>query len=492
MIPRRRNSVPSLNFSSPFHQQFSELDVHSVLESGLGLGKGFKLTDAAGWFRDKGQGQNADRARRSVVSECADATSSEEELDATSSEKEVNMNMEAQYESDGEPDDAGRKQNVATADDRPMRPQNGSKSGHESKSGSDYINADESENNWEGRGERLDSEDEDGQKDSDVPAEEMLSDEYYDQDGEEQSDSVQLQGKSRILDDAEDDDGDADYEDDDEADVGGAVEAAPLKAQAELFNAFIDCCKEAAEGPLLDFYGVPVKANELLICVQELQLLAKCISRLDERLGLMKKIAPVELQHHETFLPRTPNLRDRANALLEQVSKMKTLKRLYRLQTTSANLPTEKVLSIIRNYLQLLGRRIDQIVSEQESGPPKQDSMCFIPILDFLLCDLIFLEKNLLRACLGMTTRLWKYVSTFSHLSGERLHQIYSKLILEQNAEGVAPSLSNGSVSGPFSRNGNPNHSYSFPRHIERQRGFQNVTTAYQMPGQVNDTYRHV
>jgi hypothetical protein len=41
--------------------------------------------------------------------------------------------------------------------------------------------------------------------------------------------------------------------------------------------------------------------------------------RLDERLGLMKKIAPVELQNHETFLPRAPNLRDRANALLEQV-----------------------------------------------------------------------------------------------------------------------------------------------------------------------------
>ncbi|MCI67422.1 hypothetical protein A2U01_0088681, partial [Trifolium medium] len=28
------------------------------------------------------------------------------------------MNMEAQYESDAEPDDVGRKQNVATADDR--------------------------------------------------------------------------------------------------------------------------------------------------------------------------------------------------------------------------------------------------------------------------------------------------------------------------------------------------------------------------------------
>ena len=147
---------------------------------------------------------------------------------------------------------------------------------------------------------------------------------------------------------------------------------------------------------MLDFFGVPVKANDLLTRVQQLQLLAKRIGRyedpvaqfrvlsylkpsnwskgcgwnqsrcfllcnlcyyyfdliaallivfflftvddarlllgihyhgfgnwekirLDERLGLMKKIAPVELQHHETFLPRAPNLKDRANALLEQV-----------------------------------------------------------------------------------------------------------------------------------------------------------------------------
>ncbi|XP_045831703.1 protein CHROMATIN REMODELING 5 [Trifolium pratense] len=369
------------------------------------------------------------------------------------------------------------------------------------------------------------------------------------------------------------------------ADVGGAVLAAPPEAQIELFNALIDGCSEAAEiehldlkGPVLDFFGVPVKANDLLTRVQELQLLAKRISRyedpiaqfrvlsylkpsnwskgcgwnqiddarlllgihyhgfgnwemirLDERLGLMKKIAPVELQNHETFLPRAPNLRDRANALLEQelvvlgvknvnsrvarkpskkekehmmnisllrgqekkkkpgsvnvqmrkdrfqkprkvepivkeegemsdneevyeqfkevkwmewcqdvmVEEMKTLKRLHRLQTTSANLPKEKVLSKIRNYLQLLGRRIDQIVFENEAEPYKQDRM---------------------------TVRLWKYVSTFSHLSGERLHQIYSKLKQEQNDEaGVGPSAS-------FNRNGNPFH-----RHMERQRGLKNM-----------------
>ncbi|KAK7276699.1 hypothetical protein RIF29_17844 [Crotalaria pallida] len=389
------------------------------------------------------------------------------------------------------------------------------------------------------------------------------------------------------------------------AEVGGAVGVAPLEAQTELFNALIDGCAEAVElgsldpkGPLLDFFGVPVKANDLLTRVQELQLLAKRISRyedpiaqfrvlsylkpsnwskgcgwnqiddarlllgvhyhgfsnwekirLDERLGLTKKIAPVELQHHETFLPRAPNLRDRANALLEQelavlgenhansrvgrkpskkerermmnssllrgqekkklgtakvnvqmrkdrlqkpqkvepivkeegemsdndevyeqfkevkwmewcqdvmVEEMKTLKRLHRLQTTSANLPKEKVLSKIRNYLQLLGRRIDQIVVDNEVEPYKQDRM---------------------------TVRLWKYVSTFSHLSGERLHQIYSKLKQEQQDEaGVGPSHVNGSASVSFSRNGNPFH-----RHLERQRGLQNMAN-YQMSEPVNNT----
>ncbi|KAK7300222.1 hypothetical protein RJT34_11062 [Clitoria ternatea] len=388
------------------------------------------------------------------------------------------------------------------------------------------------------------------------------------------------------------------------AEVGGTVGAAPLEAQIELFNALIDGCTEAVElgsldvkGPLLDFFGVLVKANDLCTRVQQLQLLAKRIGRyedpiaqfralsylkpsnwskgcgwnqiddarlllgihyhgfgnwekirLDERLGLMKKIAPAELQHHETFLPRAPNLKDRANALLEQelavlgvknansrvgrkpskkerenmmnismmrgqekkkkigsinvqmrkdkfqkpqkvepivkeegemsddeevyeqfkevkwmewcqdvmAEEMKTLKRLHRLQTTSANLPKEKVLSKIRNYLQLLGRRIDQIVLEHEEEPYKQDRM---------------------------TVRLWKYVSTYSHLSGERLRQIYSKLKQEQQDEaGVGPSHVNGSVSVSFGRNGNP-----FGRHTERQRGLKNMTT-YQMPESVNNT----
>ncbi|XP_075520131.1 protein CHROMATIN REMODELING 5-like [Primulina tabacum] len=331
------------------------------------------------------------------------------------------------------------------------------------------------------------------------------------------------------------------------SEVGGVVESAPMEAQIELYDALIDGCREAVKGetldpkgPLLDFFGVPVKADEVLCRVKELQLLTKRISRyedpisqfralaylkpatwskgcgwnqkddarlllgihyhgfgnwekvrLDETLGLTKKIAPVELQHHETFLPRAPQLKERAAQLLEMevaavggknsnakvgrknakkqkethplscgkgrlgksdspgkvrtnksralksekieplvkeegemsdneevyeqfkevkwmewcadvlIYEEKTLRSLQKLQSVSATLPKEKVLSKIRNYLQLLGRRIDQIVLDYEQGPYKQERM---------------------------TTRLWNYVSTFSNMSGEKLQQIYSKL----------------------------------------------------------------
>ncbi|KAI3695733.1 hypothetical protein L1987_78733 [Smallanthus sonchifolius] len=348
--------------------------------------------------------------------------------------------------------------------------------------------------------------------------------------------------------------------------VGGCVEAAPVEAQVELFDALLDGCREAvnggsldAKGPLLDFFGVPVKADDLLSRVEELQLLGKRINRykdpisqfqalmylkpatwskgcgwnqkddarlllgihyhgfgnwekirLDEKLGLSKKIAPVELQHHETFLPRAPQLKERASQLLEMelvavggkslgnkvgrkgskkqqkdhppnnptlrgkgkqlkpggspvtngklkmtrgkknealvkeegemsdteevyeqfkevkwmewcedvlIQEKKTLERLHRLQTTSADLPKEKVLSRIRNYLQLLGQKIDQIVNDHEEDPYKQDRM---------------------------TTRLWNYVSTFSNLSGAKLQQIYSKLKQENEvAAGVGTSQIN-------------------------------------------------
>lgn len=102
------------------------------------------------------------------------------------------------------------------------------------------------------------------------------------------------------------------------AEVGGVVEAAPVEAQIELFDVLIDGCQEAVkgeitdskvhfnsiglnfvfhiewlkavveiaqvfyfllQGPLLDFFGVSVKANDMLSRVEELQHLAKRINR---------------------------------------------------------------------------------------------------------------------------------------------------------------------------------------------------------------------
>ncbi|KAL5077994.1 hypothetical protein RYX36_016978 [Vicia faba] len=139
-----------------------------------------------------------------------------ESTDATSSEKEIDMNLEAQYETDGGLDDACRLQNEGTTNDgdalresnlkvlgskasmdgrwgstfwkdcQPMFPQNSLDSGKEPKSGSDYGNAGGSEDNsLDGETGRVDSVDDVGQKEacegrkshSCVPAEEMLSDE---------------------------------------------------------------------------------------------------------------------------------------------------------------------------------------------------------------------------------------------------------------------------------------------------------------------------
>ncbi|GKV16595.1 hypothetical protein SLEP1_g27217 [Rubroshorea leprosula] len=136
------------------------------------------------------------------------------------------------------------------------------------------------------------------------------------------------------------------------------------------------------------------------------------------------------------------------------IGEIKTLERLQKLQTTSDRLPKEKVLSKIRNYLQLLGRKIDQIVLEHEDELYKQDRM---------------------------TVRLWNYVSTFSNLSGEKLHQIYSKLKKEQEEErGVGPSQVNGSISGYFDRDGDSNYFPPLSRLSEKQRGHKNAV-GYQM-----------
>jgi chromodomain-helicase-DNA-binding protein 1 len=156
-------------------------------------------------------------------------------------------------------------------------------------------------------------------------------------------------------------------------DVGGVLAKAPHEAQIELFDLLIDGCQEAVKentdikGTVLDFFGVAVKPYELLARVEELQFLAKRIARykdpikqyriqlpykkpqwsascgwtetddarlmvgihwygygnwekirLDPKLGLATKIAPATLGERETFLPRAPNLDNRASALLQK------------------------------------------------------------------------------------------------------------------------------------------------------------------------------
>lgn len=221
---------------------------------------------------DKGQGQTVDRI----------SSVGNEDVDGTYGERDFDINMDVQYQSDGELDDTNRLQNESAADDhsgvrdlnlqpsgrrtalagkwgstfwkdcQPMGPNaGGSDSGQDSKC--EYKNAEGSDDNsLDDRDDRLESDDE-GQKavgkaprgHSDVPADEMLSDEYYEQDGEEQSDSMHYRGfsnsaglnsrpqpkpvavnnnvsrRSRALksheeDDDDDNNDDADYEDEDE------------------------------------------------------------------------------------------------------------------------------------------------------------------------------------------------------------------------------------------------------------------------------------
>ncbi|CAL5439450.1 unnamed protein product [Camellia sinensis] len=125
-------------------------------------------------FDDKGQGQTMERMHGMVGNE---------DVERTSSDKDFEIKMDGHYRSDGEPDDASRHQDGAT----------------ESKSGSEYKNEDGSEeDSLDEREDRLGPEGDDGQNEADkvrrgqidVPADEMLSDDYYEQDVDDQSDSL--------------------------------------------------------------------------------------------------------------------------------------------------------------------------------------------------------------------------------------------------------------------------------------------------------------
>ncbi|XP_060174119.1 protein CHROMATIN REMODELING 5 isoform X2 [Lycium barbarum] len=111
---------------------------------------------------------------------------------------EVGVEVETAAEDQVPP---GRRVNLAGKwgsefwkDCQPMGPSGRSGSGEESKSGSEYKNEEEFDEVSDGREDQLESEDEGRRKEMgksrNVPVDEMLSDEYYEQDGDDQSDSL--------------------------------------------------------------------------------------------------------------------------------------------------------------------------------------------------------------------------------------------------------------------------------------------------------------
>eukprot|EP00252_Welwitschia_mirabilis_P022955 TRINITY_DN6373_c0_g1_i2.p1 TRINITY_DN6373_c0_g1~~TRINITY_DN6373_c0_g1_i2.p1 ORF type:complete len:1772 (+),score=448.14 TRINITY_DN6373_c0_g1_i2:174-5489(+) len=110
-----------------------------------------------------------------------------------------------------------------------------------------------------------------------------------------------------------------------------------------------------------------------------------------------------------------------------------TLHRLQKLQTTSVDLPKDKVLYKVRKYLQLIGQKIDIILKEYSDS----------------------------RTYSRMVTRLWNYVATFSTLPGERLMEIYQKLTQESHQEPRGSSMDN-STAGPSGREYDSLHSVAF------------------------------
>lgn len=187
-------------------------------------------------------------------------------VDGNLSDRDFDINLNAEYRSDGEADDGGKFQldvgdgralvdlqpstrkmtssgkwgSTFWKDCQPMRP--GSDSGHESKSSSEFKNGEGSEDESLGvREDGSESEDPDTvrRRQADVPVDEMPSDDYYEQDGDERpndlihhklgnnlialnsnskprpvvADMYQSR-KSKALNDDEYGDDDADYEDD--------------------------------------------------------------------------------------------------------------------------------------------------------------------------------------------------------------------------------------------------------------------------------------
>ncbi|VAH27010.1 unnamed protein product [Triticum turgidum subsp. durum] len=374
-------------------------------------------------------------------------------------------------------------------------------------------------------------------------------------------------------------------------DVGGAIAKAPCEAQIELYESLIDGCQEAVKentdikGTVLDFFGVPVKAYELLARVEELQCLAKRIARykdpvrqyriqspykkpqwsascgwietddarlllgihwygygnwekirLDAKLGLTTKIAPATLGERETFLPRAPNLDNRASALLQKeyanlsgksskakggasqkVNNENGGARSFKGRQKDAK-PQEDIKS---NKDDIKKRKVVEEAEAREEGEISEseeqikyrlekeekwlewcsealdEEQDILKRLDRLQNTSLNLPKEkvlsrirrylqIIGEKIGkvaaqhvesykqsrMTTRLWNYVARFSNMSGEQLCDLYLKVCQDQMEAGVGPS--HGGNFAPAPNRGSSNQPHP-PRNQRSTRSFQHT-----------------
>ncbi|CAO2837359.1 unnamed protein product, partial [Amaranthus hypochondriacus] len=169
-------------------------------------------------MEDKNTSHTVNRVRNSI------------DIDLNSSENDFEMKIDGDYQSDGEPDTSRLPNEVAINGDTDMGPSTShtyerrsggltakwgasfwkgsqtvvshdvSDSGHESRSGSDYRNDEGSEGNSFGGEDHIELEGYEGQKETEkVSVDEMLSDEYYEQDGDDQNDALQHRGSNRAI-----------------------------------------------------------------------------------------------------------------------------------------------------------------------------------------------------------------------------------------------------------------------------------------------------
>ncbi|KAK3127929.1 hypothetical protein QOZ80_7AG0580300 [Eleusine coracana subsp. coracana] len=359
-------------------------------------------------------------------------------------------------------------------------------------------------------------------------------------------------------------------------DVGGVLAKAPHEAQIELFDLLIDGCQEAVKentdikGTVLDFFGVAVKAYELLARVEELQFLAKRIARykdpirqyriqlpykkpqwsascgwtetddarlmvgihwygygnwekirLDPKLGLITKIAPATLGERETFLPRAPNLDNRASALLQKEyakfsgksskakggarqninsesnngprslkSRQKDVKGKDDTKSIKDDIQKRKVVEAeareegeiseseaetkyrldkeekwlewcteVLDEEQETLKRLDRLQNTSVNLPKEKVLSRIRKYLQIIGDKIVSVVRQHSESYKQsrMTMRLWNYVATFSNMSGEQLHDLYLKLSQDQLEAGVGPSHGGNFASVPPNKGGSSN-----------------------------------